>query len=76
MPLALMLFCRSSVLTWVAEKQHKHAEVQKIMGASFSTYVLSWSAFFLLNGILLTLVFMAVLFIGGIFSELSSQEIT
>ena len=71
MPLALMLFCRSSVLTWVSEKQYKHAEVQKIMGASFSTYVLSWSAFFLLNGILLSLVFMGVLYIGGVFGKLS-----
>jgi hypothetical protein len=25
MPLALMLFCRGSVLTWVSEKQQKHA---------------------------------------------------
>ncbi len=38
------------------------------------TYVLSWSTFFLLNGILLSLVFMGVLYIGGVFSKLSSEE--
>lgn len=76
MPLAPMLFCRSSVLTWVSEKQFKHAEIQKIMGASFSAYVFSWIAFFLLNGIILSFVLMVGLYFGGVFQKISSQDIT
>jgi len=70
MPLALMLFCRGSVLTWVAEKQYKHVEIQKIMGASFSSYLFSWVAFFLINGILLSVIFIAILTFAGVFSTL------
>ncbi len=66
-----MLFCRGSVLSWVAEKQQKHAEVQKIMGASFSAYLFSWITFFFLNGIFLSAVFIGILTAANVFSNLS-----
>lgn len=75
MPLALMLFCRGSVQTWVSEKQQKHAEVQKIMGASFSSYLFSWITFFLLNGVLLSVIFIAILTGAGVFSTLSTKMV-
>jgi hypothetical protein len=75
MPLAIMLFVRGSVLTWVSEKQYKHVEVQKIMGATFSAYLISWMAFFLLNGLILSVKFIGILSIAGVFSDLSSEVI-
>jgi len=75
MPLALMLFCRGTVQTWVSEKQQRHAEVQKIMGASFSSYLFSWITFFLLNGILLSIIFIAILTGAGVFSSLSTKMV-
>lgn len=73
MPLAIMLFCRGSVLTWVSEKQNKHVEVQKIMGASFSAYMFSWISFFLINGLVLSIIFIAILSIVGVFSSLTLE---
>jgi hypothetical protein len=45
------------------------------MGASFFSYLISWVVFFLLNGIILSGIFIAVLYFGGVFSNLSPDEI-
>lgn len=45
------------------------------MGASFSAYLFSWIAFFLLNGIFLSAVFIAILSAAKVFSALSYEAI-
>lgn len=45
------------------------------MGASFSSYLLSWIVFFLLNGLFLSLVFIAILTGAGVFSSISTNMV-
>jgi hypothetical protein len=39
------------------------------MGASFSAYLLSWTCFFILNGILLSIIFIVLLGVAGVFDD-------
>jgi hypothetical protein len=41
------------------------------MGASFSTYLLSWIVFFVLNGIFLSVIFIVILLAAKVFSTMS-----
>ena len=54
MSIAIMMFCRGVALNWVAEKQTKQAEVQKIMGTKTPSFIASWIIFFIINGIIIS----------------------
>jgi len=69
MSIAIMLFCRGVALNWVGEKQNKQAEVQRIMGVTNSAYFSAWFSFFLLNGIFLSVVFIGLLALVGVFDN-------
>jgi hypothetical protein len=69
MGIAIMLFCRGVALSWTNEKQSKQAEVQKIMGASNTAYYAGWMAYYLLNGIFLSLVFVGALTAAGLINN-------
>jgi hypothetical protein len=45
------------------------------MGASFSTYLLSWIVFFILNGIFLSVIFIVILVAAKVFSAMSIELI-
>ncbi len=45
------------------------------MGASFSTYLLSWIVFFILNGIFLSVIFIVILLAAKVFSAMSIELI-
>ncbi len=69
MSIAIMMFCRGVALSWVGEKQSKQGEVQKIMGATNAAYYSGWMVFFIINGAILSLIYINVLNAIGIFKE-------
>jgi hypothetical protein len=72
MSIAIMMFCRGVALSWVGEKQSKQAEVQKIMGTSNAAYFSGWFAFFIINGIFLSVVYILILNGIGVFHNASA----
>lgn len=71
MSIAIMMYCRGVAQNWVGEKQSKQAEVQRIMGVSNRAYYSGWMAFFILNGIFLSVVFISIINGIGVFNNLS-----
>jgi hypothetical protein len=71
MSIAIMMFCRGVALNWVGEKQSKQAEVQRIMGTTNSAYFSGWFAFFIFNGVYLSVIYILVLHWIGVFSQSS-----
>ena len=68
MSFAIVMFCRGVALNWVNEKQSKQAEVQKIMGATNLAYFSGWFVFFILNGLILSLIFVGLIIVSGVLS--------
>lgn len=68
MGIAITLFCRGVALTWVNERQSRQAELQKIMGMSNTAYYCAWMVFYLIDGFIISLIFMGILSAAGIFA--------
>jgi hypothetical protein len=73
MGIAITLFCRGVAMTWVGERQSRQTEVQKIMGTSNAAYYCAWLAFYLLNGIFISLIFIGALSAAGLLTGSSAS---
>lgn len=69
MSIAIMMFCRGVALNWVAQKQTKQAEVQKIMGTKTPSFIASWIIFFIINGIIISVQYIGLLEVTGVFAK-------
>jgi hypothetical protein len=45
---------------WIGEKEGHQKELQKIMGVTQFSYILSWIVYFILNGIIVSTVMMLI----------------
>lgn len=60
MGIAMAGYSRSIAVWWLTEKETHQKELQKIMGVSQFNYIVSWLAYFLANGTIVTCVMMLI----------------
>lgn len=59
--IAIAGFSRSVAVWWLEEKDTHQKELQKIMGVSQLAYTFSWLIYFLLNGMIVSLVMILIM---------------
>ena len=58
--IAITSYSRGVALHWLDEKESHQKELQRIMGVSYLSYLLSWLAYFILNGAIISTVMMLI----------------
>lgn len=58
--IAITSYSRGVAVHWLEEKESHQRELQRIMGVSYISYLLSWLAYFILNGAIISAVMLTI----------------